>query len=368
MESKQGFGRYIREKRTALGLSQRALAERLFVTESAVSKWERGVSYPDITQITPLCEALQVSEHELVTASDDWRQRRLEQDAATHRKVRMVWLVGIGALYALIVVGMAWSAAAGASRPSDVVVAAAACAMCASVTHVPVLVPAERGMAALLSFYASLNVCVAAGFMGSGSPSWAADFGVAFVALLFILALLAGPALAQWAARRVGAFVGEPVEGVGERRASTVANMLQHHRALSCLAVDTVLLLCLVAVVSVHGAAAAVTVARMVALAGVLVVPVWAAFLVLRYLSASLPFCLALVFALFGVWVFFVGGIAGVILGGPFDWHAAVNFADWTTYPAVNDNLCWIVLLVCLVVAAVLCVVGVAREKATAAR
>lgn len=45
MESKQTFGQYIRERRRALGLTQREFAETLYVTESAVSKWERGVSH-----------------------------------------------------------------------------------------------------------------------------------------------------------------------------------------------------------------------------------------------------------------------------------------------------------------------------------
>lgn len=44
MESKRAFGEYIREKRKELGLSQRDLAEQLFISESAVSKWERGGS------------------------------------------------------------------------------------------------------------------------------------------------------------------------------------------------------------------------------------------------------------------------------------------------------------------------------------
>ena len=61
MESKRAFGEYIREKRKGLGLSQRDLAEKLFISESAVSKWERGVSYPDITLVSPLCEVLGVS-------------------------------------------------------------------------------------------------------------------------------------------------------------------------------------------------------------------------------------------------------------------------------------------------------------------
>ena len=38
-------GRLIRTMRTKLGLTQLALAERLGVSDKAVSKWERGVSH-----------------------------------------------------------------------------------------------------------------------------------------------------------------------------------------------------------------------------------------------------------------------------------------------------------------------------------
>ena len=63
MEKRENFGRYIKEKRKAAGLSQKELATQLFVSESAVSKWERGLSYPDMTLVTSLCEILHVSEH-----------------------------------------------------------------------------------------------------------------------------------------------------------------------------------------------------------------------------------------------------------------------------------------------------------------
>ena len=44
MESKKTFGEYIRERRRAMGLTQRQLAGQLHVTDKAVSKWERGGS------------------------------------------------------------------------------------------------------------------------------------------------------------------------------------------------------------------------------------------------------------------------------------------------------------------------------------
>ena len=63
----------------------------LFVTEGAVSKWERGVSYPDITLITGLCSALGISERELITASTDTDTRRLKHEAAKFRRIRSAW-------------------------------------------------------------------------------------------------------------------------------------------------------------------------------------------------------------------------------------------------------------------------------------
>lgn len=44
MEEKIGFGKFIARKRKEKNLTQRELAEQLYVTESAVSKWERGGS------------------------------------------------------------------------------------------------------------------------------------------------------------------------------------------------------------------------------------------------------------------------------------------------------------------------------------
>ena len=63
---KEIFGRFVAEQRKAKGYTQRELAERLFVSDKAVSKWERGLSMPDISLLIPLAEILEVSVTELL--------------------------------------------------------------------------------------------------------------------------------------------------------------------------------------------------------------------------------------------------------------------------------------------------------------
>ena len=60
------FGAFVAERRKELGMTQGTLAERLHVTDKAVSRWERGVGTPDIGTLEPLAEALEVSLLELL--------------------------------------------------------------------------------------------------------------------------------------------------------------------------------------------------------------------------------------------------------------------------------------------------------------
>jgi transcriptional regulator with XRE-family HTH domain len=62
----QKMGAFISELRKSKNMTQKELAEKLNVTDKAVSKWERGIGYPEIT-ITPLlAEQLGVSVNELL--------------------------------------------------------------------------------------------------------------------------------------------------------------------------------------------------------------------------------------------------------------------------------------------------------------
>ena len=55
------IGKIITDRRKALGLTQQALAEKLKISFQAISKWENGISYPDITILPVLAAVLDVS-------------------------------------------------------------------------------------------------------------------------------------------------------------------------------------------------------------------------------------------------------------------------------------------------------------------
>ena len=60
------IGRFISERRKEVGLTQASLAEKLGVTDRAVSKWETGKSMPDSSIMLELCDILQISVNELL--------------------------------------------------------------------------------------------------------------------------------------------------------------------------------------------------------------------------------------------------------------------------------------------------------------
>lgn len=61
------IGKFIAEQRKDNGLTQSQLAEKLFVTDRAVSKWECGKSMPDSSIMLQLCEILKITVNELLT-------------------------------------------------------------------------------------------------------------------------------------------------------------------------------------------------------------------------------------------------------------------------------------------------------------
>lgn len=64
------IGKYIAEKRKALGMTQKQLAEKLNMSDKSVSKWERGICLPDVSVYMELCEILGISINEFLAGED----------------------------------------------------------------------------------------------------------------------------------------------------------------------------------------------------------------------------------------------------------------------------------------------------------
>lgn len=60
------FGKFICELRKEKSLTQKELAEKLFVSDKTVSKWERGASIPNVMLLIPISEILEVTVTELL--------------------------------------------------------------------------------------------------------------------------------------------------------------------------------------------------------------------------------------------------------------------------------------------------------------
>lgn len=115
--NKEIFGKFIADMRREKNMTQQALAERLHVTNTAVSKWERGLSYPDLAMFESLAQALDLTVAELMACRklaqeevpDDCAESSIRSvlaivnDATARHRKRVLLLGGILFLAALAV-------------------------------------------------------------------------------------------------------------------------------------------------------------------------------------------------------------------------------------------------------------------------
>ena len=66
--SNKSIGEVISSLRKEKGMTQSDLAEKMNVTDKAVSKWERNLSCPDVNSIPKLAEILGTTVEELLNA------------------------------------------------------------------------------------------------------------------------------------------------------------------------------------------------------------------------------------------------------------------------------------------------------------
>ena len=109
------IGKFISETRKALGITQRQLADALFISDKTVSKWECGKGLPEVSLMLPLCEELHITVNELLTGEKieetEYKKKaeenmmNLVQENQENRK-RMALSVICGAITVIAVVAL----------------------------------------------------------------------------------------------------------------------------------------------------------------------------------------------------------------------------------------------------------------------
>ena len=104
------IGRFIAECRKTVNLTQLQLAEKLGITDKAVSKWERGVAMPDTSIMLELCDILGISVNELLSGerinmeNNNQKNEQLLLDMAEEleKKNKTIW----SNMWAIMIVSM----------------------------------------------------------------------------------------------------------------------------------------------------------------------------------------------------------------------------------------------------------------------
>ena len=104
------IGEFISSQRRLKNLTQAALAEKLRITDRAVSKWERGKGLPDVSLMLDLCEILGITVNELLSGekidmeNNNQKNEQLLLDMAEEleKKNKTIW----SSMWAIMIVSM----------------------------------------------------------------------------------------------------------------------------------------------------------------------------------------------------------------------------------------------------------------------
>lgn len=299
MQDKITFGKFIQSKRKEAGISQKVLAERLYVTESAVSKWERGISYPDITMISEICSALNITEHELCTASDDENQRKIVKMAKKYKLFIAVYnaILALGYLSAIIPCFIIFILKE--HNTSKFCILLTSLMLSASLLNVPTFAAKNRGILTLASSYVSLTLLLLSGNVYSGGD-W---FFMAFLSVTLGLCIVFLPFII---------------------RCDFISKYIGNNKSLICMAADTAMILAVVAYGTLKYGVWESFVTGIVSAACVLVL-VWAVFAVIRYAKINIFLKSSAVLAMLGVWLLSAEKLALNFLPSNVDFSITIN-------------------------------------------
>lgn len=342
MEDKKAFGEFLLKKRKEIGLTQREVADKLFVTESAVSKWERGLSYPDITLLRGICEIFSISEHELLTTNVDIKTRELEKMGM--RYIRMVnsYKYLLSAIYIISLVVCFICNIAVEQKLSWFFIVLTAEMVAMSITLLPIMIKANRGLITLGAFFTSLSLLLFTCSIYT-EGDW---FVLAFVSVLFGLSLVFLP------------FV---------LRVIHLPEYLQDKKTLLYFFTETIVLFLLLLTCNLYTKGGWFLTIALPITTFSLTFP-WGVMFILRYLKINRYFKAAGCFCLASIFVYFFNGFVSFILNN--DMYVVgfqSNLTNWNV-DNLNGNINLIIFLVLITMTILFMILGINkgfRKKTT---
>ncbi len=116
MINQEKIGAFILELRKEQGMTQKQLADKIGVSDKAISRWETGRGIPDTSIMPELCDILQINVNELLSgqhlSEDDYNEQaevnmvdlmKNSEEIKRESRLNSFWaLVGVGMLFFLI--------------------------------------------------------------------------------------------------------------------------------------------------------------------------------------------------------------------------------------------------------------------------
>ncbi len=326
-------------KRRENGLTQKELAAMLFVSESAVSKWEQNRSNPDISVLPSLAEILGVTEHELITASVDTVQRANNLSARKWYRLSFGWNLFFAISYGITLLICFIVNLAVHGKLSWFFIVFSSLLLSASFTTLPRFFKKYRllhiSLSNLFSLILLLAVCCI--YVG-GDWFFAASFPVIFAFSAVFLPIYT--------------------------RIYRLPDLIKQHGELFCLFINTLLFTVMLYVIEAYSKtkwvnAVAMPILLFGALIAVLVITA------AKYLPIGKPYKTAIILSVFAAayaaLIIIIDSVLHKAFGTPKPQSYLPNFGNWTN-EYVNSNIHGIIVLSLVLTSLTFLVIALAKS------
>ena len=341
MENTKTVGEYICSKRKEHNLTQKELADKLFVTESAVSKWERNKSFPDISLVLDICKILEISEHEFLTASEDLNREKSEKIVSKYLKMSKVFKITQIILYLIpIIVCLICNIAIDHTLSWFFIVLTGEM-VGASLTLLPFLLTKKRILISLASCLVSILLLLITCVIYTGSGSW---LPVTVVSIIFgFITVFLPLILKEFNIKTTKALIYFSIETISLLVFLAVINFATKGTWFFNLALPISLICLLYA---------------------------WILMLVIRYSKIDKALKTSICLVISSIFLYFIKGIIDKIsyLGGYISKISSTMFprlrpATWTTDIAINENIIVLTSLFFLLLAIIFFIISIKKSS-----